>query len=228
LSSVFLEPVSLGNYCIVIVAFLCACYGRLGRATRAFLILGTIAALLGSDGRLAAGASILIVAACACVRYLPRGSAVLYLPAVTLLAVLVVSIAELQAGADNWAGRLAHTVELLGRFDLADYLGISNEFVDQAVDSGLAYLITTQSILGVAILWVFIVLCSRHDTPEQIRFTHALCIYLALTMMVSFAFLSIKTAALLWLVHGALQCGARAQHSRAIPAPHVQQALRSD
>jgi putative polymerase len=220
LSSLFLEPVSLGNYCIVIVAFVCARYRRLGPATRAFLLLGTIAALLGSDGRLAAGASVLIIAVCVVARFLPRHSAALYLPAITLLAVLIVNIAGLQAGGDDWAGRLAHTVELLGQFDLPEYLGISNEFLDQAVDSGLAYLITTQSILGVAILWAFIVFCSRDDTPEQVRFTHAVCVFLALTLMVSFAFLSIKTAALLWFIHGALQVGARASLDRAVPVPH--------
>jgi len=40
--------------------------------------------------------------------------------------------------------------------------------------------------------------------PEQIRFTHGLCTYVALTMMISYSLFS-KTAALLWFIHGSLQ-----------------------
>jgi putative polymerase len=205
LSSVFLEPVSLGNYCILVVAFVCARYRRLGLGTRCFLLIGTVVALIGCDGRLAAGASLMIIVTCMLAPLLPRHSAALYLPAVTLATFVIVNMAGFHAGADNWSGRIAHTVELLNQYDLAEFIGISNDYLSQAVDSGLAYLITTQSILGVAILWVFIVYGSREDTPEQIRFTHATCLYLALTLMVSFGFLSIKTAALFWFVHGALQ-----------------------
>src|SRR3954451_21054584 len=44
LSSIFLEPVSLGNYCVVIVAFVCARYSSLSVMARAFLIVGTLVA----------------------------------------------------------------------------------------------------------------------------------------------------------------------------------------
>jgi putative polymerase len=74
---------------------------------------------------------------------------------------------------------------------------------------------------------VFIVFCSREDTTEQVRFTHAVCLYLALTLMVSFAFLSIKTAALLWFIYGALQNSSRRSTAHgAVALPH-QNALRS-
>lgn len=207
LSSVFLEPVSMGNYCIVITAFICARYRQLSVATRLFLIVGTLLALLGCDGRLAALASVLIIVVSVLAPRLPPYISVLYLPGVTAAVFLVVFLADLHAGSDDFSGRLAHTVELISRFELAELFGISEDrtLIQQAVDSGLAYLILSQSLIGVILLWLFITLGSAERTPSQIRYKHAVCIYLSLTMMVSFAFLSIKTGALLWFVHGALQ-----------------------
>ena len=88
---------------------------------------------------------------------------------------------------------------------MAEFLGVSDEFKSKAVDSGIAYLITTQSIFVVVALWATIVLPASNDRPDKTRFTHAVCIYVALNMMVSFALLTIKTAALLWFIYGSLQ-----------------------
>jgi putative polymerase len=73
------------------------------------------------------------------------------------------------------------------------------------MDAGVAYLITTQSLPGLLLIWAYIGWGGREDTPEQVRFTHGLSLYLALSMMVSYSFLSIKTGALLWFIQGALQ-----------------------
>lgn len=205
MSSIFLEPVSLGNYCIVIVVFLCATFKSLGNATRAFLIAGVVVMLLACDGRLATVSSLLVIAAAMCAPYLPRGSAAIYLPGVTAAAFTIVAFGGLHAGRDDFAGRIAHTVDLIQRFDLAELLGASNEYLSKAVDSGLAYLILTQSLIGLVVLWLFLTLVPAQKTAEQARFTHGASLYVALTMMVSFSFVSIKTAALLWFIGGALQ-----------------------
>jgi hypothetical protein len=46
---------------------------------------------------------------------------------------------------------------------------------------------------------------SRRDTPAQVRYYQATCLWLALFMMVGAAFLTIKTAGLLWFIFGSLQ-----------------------
>ena len=208
LSSIFLEPVSLGNYCIIITAFVAAIFDRLTLAARVFLIGGTALMLIGCDGRLAMLSSVLIVLATAVAPRLPPYSALIYLPAIMAAAFLLVEFAGFTAGGDDFPGRIAHTVDLLGRYEMPDLLGLSNEYLPYAVDSGVAYLVITQSIFGVAILWLFIVLAAKESTAAQSRYTHALCVYLALTMMISFSLRSIKTAALLWFVQGCLQGGA--------------------
>ena len=207
LSSIFLEPVSLGDYCIIIVAFVATRWRRLSLPALTFVVGGTVFALVGSDGRLAAAASCAIVVAAIATSYLPRLFPLLALPCVLTAALLLVQLGDLHDYADNFSGRIAHTVELLRQFGAAEFFGVSSneELLSMAVDSGISYLIITQSVMAVVILWMFIALGSRRNSLDQARFTDATAIYLSLTMMVSFSFLTIKTASLLWFIHGSLQ-----------------------
>lgn len=205
LSSIFLEPVSLGNYCSIITAFVGACYRRLGFTTSAYLAITTMAMLVGCDGRLATATCALLIIICMVATWLPRQTAVLHLPLVLGFVFAAVLGAGLKPGTDDFPGRLAHTVELLRNYDIPEYLGLSNEYLGKAMDAGVAYLITTQSIIGLILLWAYITLGTREETDEQIRFTHALALYLALSMIVSYSFLTIKTGALLWFIQGSLQ-----------------------
>ena len=210
-SSLFLEPVSLGNYCIIVTGFICAFYRRLGVGARIFLILGNIALIIACDGRLALVSSVLIVALSIVLPVLPRRTPFFYLPLTVGAAILLVHVAGLRPGGDDFPGRVAYTVDLLERYSALDFAGLSNEYISKAVDSGVAYLTLTQSILGLAVIWTFIALASREDSWEQRMILHAACIYISMNMLVSFAFLTIKTAALLWAVHGMLQVHGRDQ-----------------
>ncbi|MCC7251282.1 polysaccharide biosynthesis protein GumE [Hyphomicrobium sp.] len=205
MSSIFLEPVSLGNYCSIVTVFVCSCFRRLGTAGVAYLTLTTAAMLVGCDGRLATATCALIIVACIIATWLPPRSAVLYLPATLAFVFALVIGADLKPGSDDFPGRLAHTVKLLMSYDVPEILGLSNEFIFKAMDSGVAYLITTQSLPGLLLIWAYIGWGAREDTAEQVRFTHGLSLYLALSMMVSYSFLTIKTGALLWFIQGTLQ-----------------------
>lgn len=217
LSSIFLEPVSLGNYCVFITIYFCARFSSLSAVERWFLGLGNVAVLIGSDGRFAATSSLIIILGAMLATKLPRRSAVLYLPGVVLAAIILTRLAGLHSGSDDFPGRIAYTVELLLRSDLADFAGLSSKAtIEEAVDSGIAYIIMTQSIIGLSMVWIFVILGAREDRPEQIRYTHGLCIYLALALMVSASVFTIKTAALLWFAHGSLQ---RRQRRRPMSLP---------
>lgn len=205
LSSVFMEPVSLGNYCMVVLAFLCACWDEIRWPTRLFLIVTTVMAMVGCDGRLAMASVLPMILCCATAVRMPRFSALAYVPAILALAFAIVSYGDFQPGGDDFPGRIAHTVYLLRGYDIFEYLGVSDEFMSKAVDSGIAYLITTQSVFLVIAIWLTIALTSAEDRPDKTRIVHAVMIYVAFNMMVSFALLTIKTAALLWFTYGAIQ-----------------------
>jgi putative polymerase len=205
LSSIFLEPVSLGNYCVAITCYLCARWNSLSRGAKWFLVVGNLAAIFGCDGRFAAFSSIVIVAVALVAPMLPRYTAILYLPGTVVAVIMMVSIGGLHSGTDDFAGRIAFTSELLGRYDFWDMMGVSDAYLSAAVDSGVAYLIATQSIIGVCIIWIFVVYATRAETDDQIRYSQVLCLYISFSLMVSFALFTIKTAALLWFINGSLQ-----------------------
>ncbi len=205
LSSIFLEPVSLGNYCMVVLAFLCACWRELSRPTAWFLAITTAMAMVGCDSRLAMASVLPMILCCALAPRMPRYSALVYIPGVLALGFVLVSFGHYEPGGDDFSGRIAHTVFLLRNYGLSEYLGLSDDFMSTAVDSGIAYLITTQSIFVVIALWATIAMAGSQDRPDKTRIIHAVMIYVAFNMMVSFALLTIKTAALLWFCYGALQ-----------------------
>jgi putative polymerase len=215
LSSIFLEPVSLGNYCMAVTCFLCAVWNRLSGWQRWFLVIGNVMAIIGCDGRLAALSSAGIVAVAAAARSLPRYLWFFYLPGALAATALLASAGALHPGTDDTAGRLANTTDLLARYDLADLMAASNTYLEEAVDSGIAYLISTQSIIGACILWSFVAFATRAQTKEQLRYNHGLCLCISLSLMVSYAVFTIKTAGLLWFVHGCLQ----AHSGRTSPQP---------
>ena len=86
----------------------------------------------------------------------------------------------------------------------ADFAGLSDQLLDQSVDAGFIYLSLTQSALGLAVLWAAITLSADESTVEQKVYKNGLLLYLALTMMVSYSYLSIKTAAPIWYIFGVL------------------------
>ena len=204
LSSVFLEPVSLGNYCIIIAAYVFARLKAMGRWTLAFLIGSNLVLLIGCDGRLAAFCSILIVATGFLVRG-PKYSSLAFLPLATLVSMFLYHGMGIEPWTDDFPGRVARTAELLSYYSPADMLGVGHALVEGIVDSGLAYIIATQSVIGLALLWGFLIFATPEDSREQALYKHGLMLYLSLTMMVSYSFLTIKTAALAWFILGALQ-----------------------
>lgn len=221
LSSIFLEPVSLGNYCIAVTAFVCARFRTLSRGQIVFLAASNLVLLVGCDGRLAIATSILLVAITMLLGAVRRLS-VLYLPAALAFALFLYVVLGFRPGVDNFTGRVAFTVERLWNFSTLEFLGLSPALPDTA-DSGIAYLIATQSIFGLLALFATIFLYARDDEDDQASFKSAMLLYLSLTMMVSYSFLTIKTASISWYLLGALQVPARAkglqQRGRDNPRP---------
>ncbi len=206
-SSVFLEPVSLGTYCIIISAYLFALWRSLGWKSRAYLLSTNLFLIVACDGRLAFVTFFATLFVCVFWRRWSRYLPVLYLPGILIAAFAFVHVTDPARGNDDFVGRIAWTTDLLESYDIAEFVGMSEAFIDKAVDSGIGYIITTQSIVGLILFWVLCSCCSRYETREQICYNHALCLYVCFNSLVSYGFLTIKTAALLWLVKGILEVG---------------------
>lgn len=202
LSSVFLEPVTLGNWATVAVIFLAAFWHQLTRRETIFLIGSTFLILVGSDGRFATVTILIIAAVTMIIRIVPRYVYALYLPGAVCAAIVAGIFFETRITADDFLGRLAFSVHVLGSIDLWGALGLDPKLPLESADSGITYLISSQSFLGAFVIWLAICFLQPQTNRTAIVFMNGLCIYISLSLLISFSMFSIKTAAPLWFLYG--------------------------
>src|ERR1700675_2190533 len=202
LSSIFLEPVSLGNYCVVIAIFLIASWHELNVGMKSYLTVSTLALLIGCDGRLAAASILILLAGTVFLRNISSRWSVLYLPIILLLSVLLVWTLNLEPHGDNFTSRLAGSVSTLSQVDSIGLLGLDAQSSEQAADSGIAYFVLTQSIVGVTVIWLAICLLPEGRSYCMRLYVHGIAIFIPLNLMVSYSFFSIKVASLIWFFFG--------------------------
>jgi putative polymerase len=201
LSSVFLEPVSLGNYVVIATIWLAGFWRDIPRRQREVGVAMTLFLLLGSDSRMATVACVLILLAFLVRRSTPAAAPVLVAPVVIAVMFLAAIGLGLESGLDDFGGRIAHAVETFRAFTLANYAGLSLDKMKDAEDAGFAYLIMSQSLPVALLLWTGLFL--RRLRTVNARFIHlAVALYVALNLTVSWAIFTIKTAGLLWLLLG--------------------------
>jgi putative polymerase len=204
LSSIFLEPVSLGNYCVIIAILVIASWHEMSRGVRAYLVLSTLALLIGCDGRLAAVSIGIILIAMAFLGRLSSRWSVVYLPMILVLSAGLVLGFDLDPTNDNFSGRLAGSIGTLSRIGLAGLAGLDAASSDGAADSGIAYFVLTQSVVGVSIIWLAICLVPNGRIYSMRLYVHGVAIFIPLNLMVSYSFFSIKVASLIWFSYGYL------------------------
>jgi putative polymerase len=201
LSSIFLEPVSLGNYVVIATLWLVGFWRHMPRKMVIVAAIANVLLLIGCDSRLATVACLILLVAAPFKKYLSSTVAVLTAPAVIAATFLAVALLHLRPGTDDFAGRLAYGVATLQGFGIEDFTGISIGQIEKTGDAGFAYLINSQSLLMAMLLWT-LVFARRLVTPES-RYIHfAVALYLSLNLIVSWSLFSIKTASLLWFLLG--------------------------
>lgn len=209
-SSIFLEPVSLGNYVCIIVILLICFWPTLSLMMRAWLIVSTVFLLVACDGRFATVTSVLILICVPMASKLPSRAAIFYLPAIVTLGAIGVYAFHPDPLSDDFGGRVAKTMALAGNLSFYDVLGMAEwSQISDNLDSGLTYLIVTQTALGGCFVWLFTTLvASDHVTDMELRIrirraTHAVALFIGLNLLVSYSLFSIKSAAFLWFLYGA-------------------------
>ncbi|WP_210168361.1 hypothetical protein [Hyphomicrobium sulfonivorans] len=203
LSSFFLEPVSLGNYVVTITAFIVAFWTRLSGGARTFLILSTIIMQFASDGRFSFASSMMVIgAACFVPEALRRVTPLFMLPLAVITIMLMSGMPQLQSTEDDLPGRIGWTLRMLQDMQIEDWIGMSDRFLAPSADSGIVYLIITQSVFGVALFWCVVSL-QQGASRTFSRYRMGICLALAVGLLVSNAFVGIKTAAPMWFLFGA-------------------------
>ncbi|WP_346900475.1 UDP-phosphate alpha N-acetylglucosaminyltransferase [uncultured Roseibium sp.] len=197
-SSVFLEPVTMGNY----GAFLCLwAFFRRDMAWRWLLLaLGFTVIILG-DARFGLFVTFALFAVGLVHRALPR--AVLWLAPffVALLLILYGGWTNQVHWEDNLPGRVLSSAMIMAKLDWRAYLGIALDlpFVD---DNGYAYSFSQIGVVGAAFLWAIYIFASSHSEDAG-KFKALATVFICLLLVVSNSIYSIKLAALFWFCAGA-------------------------
>jgi putative polymerase len=207
--SVFLEPISAGNFATICSAWILATrYYR--PAGFVLLFLSLVVGVL-ADARFAIFSS----AAIAAVLMTPIWRSRLFvasLPFAAVLSLMLFGAIDHHLVDNTIVGRLHFSGDLLDNWTLANWLGFT-EPSERAMDTGYSYLVGNLGLIPILIIWAM--LCIREEeTEESARFFSAITVYGSLSFCISGSFLSIKTAALLWFLYGVLKNPRQAERSR--------------
>ena len=202
-SSVFLEPVSAGNFGAILFAW--ALY-RPAMRGRALLFACAAVSIVLADARFGAYVCVAVAGAMLVGYRLPR-LLWIALPFAILLGLAVYGFESAQVRwEDDMAGRVLWSARLVTSLPAEAVLGLGTGMGFLA-DSGYANTLYDIGAVGIVSVWVlFILMPSRN--PAAWRLRCGIATYLCLLMVVSVSAFTIKTAALLWFVLGAADAAA--------------------
>jgi putative polymerase len=234
-SSIFLEPNSLGNFGVM-VALWAAVRSQMERRAYVWLFLGGLAAIILSDTRVNAaflmlGLFMILLPA----RVGTAASAAIVVGVIVGLIGVIITVPHLpDLAVNDFSGRMSYSARVLADFDIANWFGFKASAL-QTFDSGYGYMISGIGLIGLLAFWgLFLSLAG--DNPYFYSFRNALIAYFAILFCIAESQLSIKTASLLWFLMGALsvapdrgseripaaaQSYARTIGQRLLPAPPV-------
>ncbi len=197
-SSLFLEPISLGNF-----ATMCAAWG-LSKDTKdmrslVFFVGAAFVMMVLSDSRFAMMAvSVILV-----LRVVLKGDLInfaILTPFIAMALLLVLGFDTTGRGFDSFQGRLSFSGFTLMQFDLPMLFGVSK--IANFADQGYAYVISNFGIPICVLLWFGLWMLKMPD-EQSARFRAFVAVYFSLILCISgnsaFAF---KSAAVVWFLLG--------------------------
>lgn len=197
-SSLFLEPVSLGNFATILAAWgLSKDRAELG--SMLFFLSAAVFLIVLADSRFA----LLSISFLVAMRMLLRGSwmyIVILLPLVIMLGLVLTALYANIPYSDSYAGRLMISGLSLLNFTVPALLGFDG--LAAFPDQGYAYVLSGFGLVLTVALWLALWLIPVADSQGH-RFRCYVAVYVCLILSVSgtslFAF---KTAAVLWILLG--------------------------
>ncbi|MEA1988682.1 MAG: hypothetical protein U9N57_05690 [Pseudomonadota bacterium] len=205
-ASAFLEQVSLSNFAVVLAIYLASLWDKVELKRKLFFIGLVLLILITSRSRAAFGVVSFVVIGYHLIPLLPKVSSLLIFPMAVLVTISVSFYFSTDYGyalEDSLKGRLLHTGFILSSFDLRDLFSLNISGLGRYADSGLAYLINANTLLGALVFWFFISLLFKPVNHSQLRTLFLVNFYFFAVLAVSgTSVFSIKTAALLWLLAG--------------------------
>lgn len=201
ISSVFLEPVSLGFYAFISGLYFTAMKDRLP-AIQVFLALCLTFFLIWiGDARMAFMSLAVVIAGRPFFALLNHNFTLLLFPAALLAGFFIVDSGLFNLSGEGIGARTLWTVERLQDTQESQFFGL-RPYDSEMVDSGFLYILGYQGILGFLLYWLPPVFFKARLSREARVFWFGAAIFLVFGFMISNAIFTIKTAALLWFCYG--------------------------
>lgn len=217
-SSIFLEQVSLANFCGVMVIYLVSFSSRLGLFDRMLFIATVVLILLTNDTRTMLIFSVVCLAGYVVYPWIPKIVDFFMMPGIIAAGFLIHAFKP-NAHEDDFVGRISGTVRNIIAMDIPATLGLELDKATTFVDSGYVYITYGATIFGLILFWLFVSFFPAGQTPNQKRLCHSLSLFMFLNLMIgSTAIFSMKTAGLVWLLVGFLKVN-KGNRQKTAPAP---------
>ncbi|HWP25675.1 MAG TPA: hypothetical protein VNL39_04955 [Xanthobacteraceae bacterium] len=223
-SSIFLEPVSPGNFSVTLFFWALV---RSYFEKRLYLGLFVMAIFLTimADNRFGAFMAVVALGMVLLPNQFLRMS-MFWLPFVAIFCLIGIGLANPDTPYDNslW-GRLLSSGQTLVSLNIWNWFGVGPTIEDW--DSGYTYSISRIGIIGFVAFWgIFMTLRSA---SAQFHMFRAFCaLYFAAILCVSYSPYTIKTAGLLWFLLGALFVAGSAVQTPVVAVPASRLAVRQD
>ena len=200
-SSIFLEPVSLGNFAVILLAWALSKSWPMMKKSGLVLGLAALVLIVMSDSRFGLLMATLLLA----FRLVPlpvfRWIAPV-LPFALFAAILAVAVFMPGFG-DNVLGRVSASGQALLRFDGARLMGIDSP-VPGFGDMGYAYVLSRFGVLQVLAM-VFLLFLIPAPSVRSERFRGLIVLYFFCSLAISgTSVFALKTAGLMWFLFGTL------------------------
>lgn len=199
-SSVFLEPVSLGNFAVIVAAW-GLCKPRSEWRAMLFFCVASAVMITLADSRYGMVAVLLI----ALVRLTFAGFAnrlFILLPFVCVLILILFGLFYSRAHySDNIPGRLYSSGVTLVRFGVGELFGLAN-YGRNYGDMGYSIVLTRFGLIGCAALWIALWMVKMRDESGE-KFRTYVVTYMCLILCISGTSLfALKSAGILWFLFG--------------------------
>ena len=198
-SSIFLEPVSLGNYAVIVAAWGLS-KGRDELRKMLFFVASAVIMITLCDSRYGmVTVGLLVVMRMLFVGRMHSLAMLLPLICVGSLIALVLALGNYEG--DNIMGRLYLTGSVLMSFNVSEFLGLQG-FDLNFGDMGYAVVLTRFGLILCTILWIGFWMIKMKD-ERGIRFRAYVALYISLILAISgTSLMALKTAGILWFLIG--------------------------
>lgn len=203
-SSVFLEPVSLGFYGFVSGLYFVAMRDRMSWFSFAVGLAMAFLLIWFSDARMAFAALFYAILLRPVLAHIDHRFHILVFPAMLLAAYLITVFGLMSTEGEGMGARFHSTMEVISKVDFNVLAGYSRDTLGFTLDSALAYLLQNLGLMGFLLFWLCPFFYARRLSVPARIYLGGTAFFIAFSFLISAAIFTIKTAALLWFIFGYL------------------------